>query len=91
MKNYKKNKMEILKEIMVKGHHKNFEVVFIMMKNEYEGISVYRVYSMLKKNGEMIDINESISTFSKHDAEDYFDMLVNTYLRYRYAKKIKWR
>ena len=89
MKNYKKNKMEILKEIMVKGHHKNFEVVFIMMKNEYEGISVYRVYSMLKKNGEMIDINESISTFSKHDAEDYFDMLVNTYLRYRYAKKIK--
>ena len=89
MKNYKKNKMEILKEIMVKGHHKNFEVVFTMMKNEYEGISVYRVYSMLKKNGEMIDIDESISTFSKHDAEDYFDLLVNTYLRYRYAKKIK--
>lgn len=89
MENYKKNKMEILKEIMVKGHHKNFEVVFIMMKNEYEGISVYRVYSMLKKNGEVIDIDESISTFSEHDAEDYFDMLVNTYLRYRYAKKIK--
>ena len=89
MENYKKNKMEILKEIMVKGHHKNFEVVFMMMKNEYEGISVYRVYSMLKKNGEMIDIDESLSTFSKHDAEDYFDLLVNTYLRYRYAKKIK--
>ena len=89
MKNYKKNKMEILKEIMVKGHHKNFEVVFMMMKNEYEGISVYRVYSMLKKNGEIIDIDVSFSTFSKHDAEDYFDLLVNTYLRYRYAKKIK--
>lgn len=89
MKNYKKSKMEILKEIMVKGHHKNFEVVFIITKNEYEGISVYRVYAMLKKNGEMIDINESLSTYSKHDAEDYFDLLVNTYLRYRYAKKIK--
>ena len=89
MKNYKKNKMEILREIMVKGHHKNFEVVFTMTKNEYEGISVYRVYTMLKKNGEIIDINESLSTYSKHDAEDYFDLLVNTYLRYRYAKKIK--
>ena len=89
MKNYKENKIEILKEIMVKGHHKNFEVVFTMTKNKYEGISIYRVYAMLKKNGEMIDIDESISTFSKHDAEDYFDMLVDTYLRYRYAKKIK--
>ena len=89
MKNYKKNRTDILKEIMVKGHHKNFEVVFVMMKNEYEGIGVYRVYAMLKKNGKIIDIDESQSTYSKHDAEDYFDLLVNTYLRYRYAKKIK--
>ena len=89
MKNYKKNRTEILKEIMVKGHHKNFEVVFVMMKNEYEGIGVYRVYAMLKKNGKIIDIDESQSTYSKHDAEDYFDLLVNTYLHYRYAKKIK--
>lgn len=89
MKNYKKNKMEILKEIMVKGHHKNFEVVFMMMKNEYEGISVYRVYAMLKKNGKIIDIDESLSTYSKHDAETYFDLLLNTYLRYRYVKIIK--
>lgn len=89
MKNYKKNKIELLKKIMVQGHHKNFKVVFIMTKNEYEGISVYRVYAMLKKNEEMIDIDESLSTYSKHDAEDYFDLLVNTYLRYRYAKIIK--
>ena len=91
MKNYKKNKMETLKKIMVKGHHKNFEIEFMLIKHEYEGISVYRVYTMLKKNGEMIDIDKSFSTFSKHDAEDYFDLLLNTYLRYRYAKIIKWR
>lgn len=89
MKNYKKDKTETLKKIMVKGHHKNFEIEFILIKHEYNGISVYRVYAMLKKNGEPIDINVSFSTFSKHDAEDYFDLLVNTYLRYRYAKKIK--
>ena len=89
MKNYKKNKMETLKKIMVKGHHKNFEIEFMLIKHEYEGISVYRVYTMLKKNGEMIDIDKSFSTFSKHDAEDYFDLLLNTYLRYRYAKIIK--
>ena len=89
MKNYKKNKIETLKKIMVKGHHKNFEIEFMLIKHEYEGISVYRVYAMLKKNGEIIDIDVSFSTFSKHDAEDYFDLLVNTYLRYRYAKKIK--
>ena len=89
MKNYKKNKIEILKKIMVEGHHKNFEIEFMLTKNEYEGISVYRVYAMLKKNGEMIDIDVSFSTFSRHDAINYFDMLVNTYLRYRYAKIIK--
>ena len=89
MKNYKKNKTEILKEIMVKGHHKNFEVVFMMMKNEYKGINVYRVYAILKKDGKIIDIDESLSTYGKHTAENYFDMLVNTYLRQRYAKIIK--
>lgn len=89
MKNYKKNKTETLKKIMVKGHHKNFEIEFMLIKHEYNGISIYRTYAMLKKNGEIIDIDESLSTYSKHDAEDYFDLLVNTYLRYRYAKKIK--
>ena len=89
MGNYKKNKTEILKEVMVKGHHKNFEVVFMMMKNEYKGINVYRVYAILKKDGKIIDIDESQSTYSKHDAEDYFDLLVNTYLRHRYVKIIK--
>lgn len=89
MKNYKKNKIETLKKIMVQGHHKSFTIEFMLIKYEYSGISVYRVYAMLKKNGEMIDIDESLSTYSKHDAEDYFDMLVNTYLRYRYAKIIK--
>ena len=89
MKNYKKNKIETLKKIMVKGHHKNFEIEFMLIKHEYEGISVYRVYAMLKKNGEIIDIDVSFSTFSRHDAINYFDMLINTYLRYRYAKIIK--
>lgn len=89
MKNYKKNKTEILKEVMVKGHHKNFEVVFTMMKNEYKGINVYRVYAILKKDGKIIDIDESQSTYSKHDAETYFDLLLNTYLRYRYVKIVK--
>ena len=89
MKNYKKNKIETLKKIMVKGHHKNFEIEFMLIKHEYEGISVYRTYAMLKKDEKIIDIDVSFSTFSRHDAINYFDMLVNTYLRYRYAKIIK--
>ena len=89
MKNYKKNKTETLKKIMVKGHHKNFEIEFMLIKHEYNGISIYRTYAMLKKNEKIIDIDISFSTFSRHDAINYFDMLVNTYLRYRYAKIIK--
>ena len=89
MKNYKKDKTETLKKIMVKGHHKNFEIEFMLIKHEYNGISVYRTYTMLKKDEKIIDIDVSFSTFSRHDAINYFDMLVNTYLRYRYAKKIK--
>ena len=89
MKNYKKGKTETLKKIMVKGHRKNFEIEFMLIKHEYSGIGVYRTYTMLKKDEKIIDIDESFSTYSKHDAMNYFDMLVNTYLRYRYAKIIK--
>lgn len=80
---------ETLKEIVVKGHKKNYEIVFMMVKDEYKGINVYQVYSMMRKDGKIIDINESQSTYSEHDAGNYFDMLVNTYLRYRYAKIVK--
>lgn len=80
---------EKLKEIVVKGHKENYEIVFMMIKDGYKGINVYQVYSMVKKDGKIIDINESQSTYSERDAENYFDMLVNTYLRYRYAKIVK--
>lgn len=86
MENEKYGKVEKLKEIVVNGYRKGFEVVFMMVKHEYKGISVYEVYSMVKKDGKIIDINESQSSYSERDAGDYFDMLVNTYLRYRYAK-----
>lgn len=84
-----KNMAETLKEIVVNGHHKGFEVVFMMVKEEYKGINVYQVYSMLRKNGKIIDIDKSQSSYSECDAGNYFDMLVNTYLRYRYAKIVK--
>ena len=80
---------EKLKEIVVKGHKENYEIVFVMIKDEYKGINVYQVYSMVKKDGKIIDINESQSTYSEHNAENYFNLLVNTYLRYRYAKIVK--
>lgn len=82
-------KVETLKEIVVNGYRKGFEVVFMMVKDEYKGINVYQVYSMLKKDGKIIDIDESFGTYSERDARKYFDMLVNTYLRYRYAKIVK--
>ena len=80
---------ETLKEIVVKGHKENYEIVFMMLKDEYKGINVYQVYSMVKKDGKIIDINESQSTYSERDAGNYFDLLVDTYLRYRYAKIVK--
>lgn len=86
MENEKHGMVEKLKEIVVNGHHKGFEVVFMMIKNEYKGINIYQVFSMLKKDGEVIDMDESRRTYSKRDAGKYFDMLVNAYLHYRYAK-----
>lgn len=82
-------KVETLKKIVVNGYHKGFEVVFMMLKGKYKGINVYQVYSMVKKDGKIIDINKSQSTYSERDAGNYFDLLVNTYLRYRYAKIVK--
>lgn len=89
MENEKHGKVEKLKEIVVNGYRKGFEVVFMMVKDEYKGINVYQVYSMLKKDGKIIDIDESLSSYSERDVGNYFDMLVNTYLRYRYAKIVK--
>lgn len=89
MENEMHGKMEKLKEIVVNGYRKGFEVVFMMVKDEYKGINVYQVYSMLKKDGKIIDIDESLSSYSERDAGNYFDMLVNTYLRYRYAKIVR--
>lgn len=89
MENEEKNITETLKEIVVKGHKENYEIVFMMIKDKYKGINVYQVYSMVKKDGKVIDVNESHSTYSERDAGKYFDMLVNTYLRYRYAKIVK--
>lgn len=89
MENEEKNITETLKEIVVKGHKENYEIVFMMIKDRYKGINVYQVYSMVKKDGKIIDINESQSTYSERDAGNYFNMLVNTYLRYRYAKIVK--
>lgn len=82
-------KVEKLKEIVVNDYHKGFEVVFMMVRDEYKGISVYQVYSMLRKDGKIIDIDESLSSYSERDVGNYFDMLVNTYLRYRYAKIVR--
>lgn len=89
MEDEKHEKTEKLKEIVVNGHHKGFEVVFMMIKDEYRGINVYQVYSILKKDGKIIDIDENLSSYSERDAGNFFDMLVNTYLRYRYAKIVK--
>lgn len=89
MENQKMHVLETLKEIVVKGIKENYEIVFMMLKDEYKGINVYQVYSMIKKDGEIIDISENLSTCSEHDAGDFFDMLVNTYLRQKYAKIVK--
>ena len=89
MENEMNGKVETLKEIVVNGYRKGFEIVFMMVKDEYKGINVYQVYSMLRKDGKIIDIDESLSSYSERDAGNYFDMLVNTYLRYRYAKIVK--
>lgn len=91
MGNKKKNMVETLKEVMVNGHHKNFEVVFKMTRYNYKGINIYQVYSLLKKDGKIIDIDESLSTYGKHTAENYFNLLLDAYLRHRYVKIIKWK
>ena len=89
MENKKKNTVETLKEVMVKGHHKSFEVVFKMTRHNYEGINTYQVYSLLKKDGKIIDIDESLSTYAKHTAEEYFNLLLDSYLHNRYVRIIK--
>ena len=91
MEEQKKHETEILKCILAENHKKNSEIFFIMMKDTHEGVTLYRVYSMLKENNRNIVIKETEETYNERVAKHYFNLLVNTYLRKGYEKIIKWR
>lgn len=81
MEEQKKHKTEILKSVIVENHKKKSEMVFIMMKDTYGGVTLYKVYSMLKEDGGSVGIKETEDTYNEHVAKHYFNLLVGTYLR----------
>lgn len=89
MEEQKKHEIEILKSILAENNKKKSEMFFIMMKDTYEGVTLYKVYSMLKKDRENIVIKEIEETYNGRIADHYFNLLVNTYLRKGYVKIIK--
>lgn len=76
-----KIKIEKLKETVVKGYVKDFDVVITQFKASYKGISVYKVYSELKYNGELFDIIDFHITYNRKKSERYFHMLETRYQR----------
>ena len=70
---------EKLRETVVKGSCKRYEIVITQLKESYKGVSVYRVFSELKYDGENIDVIEYNSTYDGKESEGYFYMLERKY------------
>lgn len=88
MQTLEKIKMEKLRETVVKGYDKDFEIVIMQLKQSYKGVSIYKVFSELKYNGELFDIIESYVTYSRNKSESYFSRLEKRYPEERITRKI---
>lgn len=83
-----KIKIEKLKETVVKGFEKKFEIVITQFKASYKGVSVYKIYSELKYNGELFDIIDFHITYSRKKSESYFSRLETRYPESRLTRKV---
>ena len=83
-----KIKTEKLKETMVKGYDKGFDIIITLWKESYRGIIMYRVYSELTYNGELFDIIEYYVTYKRKKSERYFSMLESRYPEERRNRKV---
>lgn len=79
---------EKLRETVVKGHGKYFEIVITQLKESYKGVSVYKVFSELKYDGEHLDIIEYNSTYDRKESEGYFFMLERKYPEDRRKRRV---
>lgn len=70
---------EKMRETVIKSNGKCFEIVITQLKESYKGVSVYKVFSELKYDGEYLDIIEYNSTYDRKESEGYFYMLERKY------------
>lgn len=88
MGSLEKIKMEKLRETVVKGYDKDFEIVIMQLKQSYKGVSIYKVFSELKYDGELFDIIESYVTYNRKKSESYFSRLEKRYPESRLTRKV---
>ena len=83
-----KIKVEKLKETIIQGYEKEFKIAIVQYKQSYKGLSLYKVFSELKYNGELFDIIESYVTYNRQKSDNYFSKLERRYPEERITRKI---
>lgn len=81
-------KIKKLKETVIQGHEKDFKIVLTQLKESYKGISVYKIYSELKHNGELFDMIDFHITYNRKKSDRYFNMLETRYPDVKIIRKI---
>lgn len=88
MRSLAKIKIKVLKETVIQGYEKEFKIVLTQSKQSYKGLSIYKVFSELKYDGELFDILESNVTYDREKSDRYFFKLESRYPESRLTRKI---
>lgn len=83
-----KIKIKVLKETIIQDYDEAFKIVLTQSKQTYKGISIYKVFSELKYDGELFDILKSNVTYNREKSDRYFSKLESRYPESRLTRKI---
>ena len=88
MESPEKIEIEVLKEIVIKGYEKEFDIVLTQVKQTHKGETLYKIFSELKYDGKLFDIIGSLVTYTRKTADYYFFKLEEDSIEDREKRKI---
>ena len=80
--------IEVLKETVIYGYEKEFDIVLTQSKQTDKGVTMYKIFSELKYDGKLYDILQTLVAFTREIADYYFSQLESKYLEEMKTRKI---
>ena len=88
MESLEKIKIKKLKETIIQSYSKKFNIVLTQLKQTYGDISVYKVFTMIKYDGEIPRFLKPNVTSSKEISDRFFSKLERIWPETNLTRKI---